>query len=90
MKKFRIFTLGRKRRILSFGKEFAQLMDSAVNLSILSMMYITIWREQYLIPLPLIVKLLCFNLGITVPKRENCTLRLKPISQKYFSDTYFP
>ena len=28
--------------------------------------------------------------GITVPKRENCTLRLKPISHKHFSDTYFP
>jgi hypothetical protein len=28
--------------------------------------------------------------GITVPKRENCTLRLKPLSQEHFSDTCFP
>lgn len=28
--------------------------------------------------------------GITVPKRENCTLRLVPLSNKRFSDTYFP
>ncbi|BAY35654.1 hypothetical protein NIES2107_75660 (plasmid) [Nostoc carneum NIES-2107] len=28
--------------------------------------------------------------GITVPKRENCTLRLKPILYRHFSDTYFP
>jgi hypothetical protein len=28
--------------------------------------------------------------GITVPKRENCTLRLKPVLHKHFSDTYFP
>ncbi|MEH2205026.1 MAG: Uma2 family endonuclease [Nostoc sp.] len=27
------------------------------------------------------------KLGITVPKRENCTLRLKAISPKHFSDT---
>jgi hypothetical protein len=27
--------------------------------------------------------------GITVPKRENCTNRLKPLSLKHFSDTYF-
>ncbi|MFS0513808.1 hypothetical protein ACEYW6_03670 [Nostoc sp. UIC 10607] len=29
------------------------------------------------------------EIGITVPKRENCTLRLKPILHKHFSDTYF-
>ncbi|AFZ61361.1 superfamily I DNA/RNA helicase (plasmid) [Anabaena sp. PCC 7938] len=29
-------------------------------------------------------------IGVTVPKRENCTLRLKALSIKDLSDTYFP
>jgi hypothetical protein len=30
------------------------------------------------------------NIGITVPNRENCTLRLKALSIKDLSDTCFP
>ena len=33
------------------------------------------------------LRIKCAQEGITVPKRENCTLRLKAISPKHFSDT---
>lgn len=39
---------------------------------------------------PLSTRAVRHIIGVTVPKRENCTLRLKPLSNRRFSDIYFP